>query len=216
MKILASSYISPSGAFLNEERKMRFQDANWLKEAYQLMALDYPKFYKMDNLSKMTVLATEWIKFTGLLNNLTDDALELLFANTNASQHTDMKFLESYQQLGNPSPSLFVYTLPNILTGELAIRNKWFGENTFFVQPEFDAQLFTDRLYHSSQKETTLCLCGWVDSKVNTKNETELEECFLFLVSLNKTDSKNDRLLFPQTLKELLTNYRNHAPVIEN
>lgn len=205
MKITASSYITPTGAFLNGQLKFTFQSENWLKESYQQLELDYPKFHKMDHLSKMTVLATELIQSEGSLSELKDDELELLFANTNASQHTDMKFIESYTQQGNPSPSLFVYTLPNILTGELAIRNKWYGENTFFIAPQFDSNLFAERLYHASQKGGTWCLCGWVDSKVDEKNQVT-EECFLFLVALNGNTA--DRSSFAGALNELLTNYR--------
>lgn len=207
MNIIASSYISPTGLFINGQLKFSLHSENWLKECYQQLTLDYPKFHKMDNLSKMTILATEIIQSEGSLNDLKDDELELLFANTNASQHTDMKFIESYTQQGNPSPSLFVYTLPNILTGELAIRNKWYGENTFFVTPQFDSNLFAERLYHAAQKGGSSCLCGWVDSKVDEKNKVT-EECFLFLVALNDNDSKTDRFAFAATLEELLTSYR--------
>lgn len=207
MKIVVSSYISHRGAFFNEELKFKLEDTNWLKECYQKLELDYPKFYKMDNLSKMTVLGTEIIKSTGILDSIRDDELELLFANANASQHTDMKFIESYQQQGTPSPSLFVYTLPNILTGELAIRNKWYGENTFFITPRFDTKLFAERLHHSAQKGTKICLCGWVDSTINEKNELK-EECFLFLVALNGNNNKEERYLFAITLNELFKKYR--------
>lgn len=211
MKITASSYISPAGVFHNGKLQFTFQEENWQKECYQQLGLDYPKFHKMDNLSKMTVLATEIIQSEGVFNTLQDDELELLFANTNASQHTDMKFIESYTNQGNPSPSLFVYTLPNILTGELAIRNKWYGENTFFVTPQFDSNLFSERLYHAFRKGGKWCLCGWVDSKVDEKNKVT-EECFLFLVALNENDPTVDRTTFATTLEELLKNYRNLNP----
>jgi hypothetical protein len=36
------------------------------------------------------------------------------------------------------SPALFVYTLPNIVMGEIAIRNQFKGENTFFVSAQND------------------------------------------------------------------------------
>lgn len=211
MKITASSYISPAGVFHNGKLQFTFQEENWQKECYLRLVLDYPKFHKMDNLSKMTILATEIIQSEGVFNTLQDDELELLFANTNASQHTDMKFIESYTNQGNPSPSLFVYTLPNILTGELAIRNKWYGENTFFVTPQFDSSLFSERLYHASRKGGKWCLCGWVDSKVDEKNKVT-EECFLFLVALNDNDRTADRTAFATTLEELLKNYRNLNP----
>ncbi len=214
MKITVSSYLSRRGAFLDTELKFGFREENWLKECYQQLEMDYPKFYKMDHLSKMAVLSTEIIKSGGILNGIQDDELELLFANANASQHTDLKFIESYEQQGNPSPSLFVYTLPNILTGELAIRNKWYGENTFFITPEFDETLFAERLYHSARKGSKLCLCGWVDSKLNAQSAVELEECFLFLVALSKEDTRNDSSSFAITLKELYTSYQ--ASTLDN
>ncbi len=207
MKILTSCYLSPKGAFLDQELKIKFQDENWLKECYQYLELDYPKFYKMDNLSKMTIIASELIKSKHVFENLQDDELELIFANSNASQNTDLKFINSYTSQGSPSPSLFVYTLPNILTGELAIRNKWYGENTFFITPKFDANLFTERLYHAAQKGVKLCLCGWVDSKVDETNSLK-EECFLLLVSINKTEDREGRLSFANTLNEVFQEYK--------
>ena len=35
-----------------------------------------------------------------------------------------------------PSPSIFVYTLPNIVSGEIAIRHKYYGESTCYVLPD--------------------------------------------------------------------------------
>ena len=36
------------------------------------------------------------------------------------------------------SPALFVYTLPNIVIGEICIRHHFKGENAFFVFKQFD------------------------------------------------------------------------------
>ena len=43
------------------------------------------------------------------------------------------RFQETIQHADSyyPSPALFVYTLPNIVTGEIAIRNKYYGETSF-------------------------------------------------------------------------------------
>lgn len=207
MKIIATCYLSQNGAFLNSKKVFQFTADNWLKEAYLLMELDYPKFYKMDNLSKMALLTTEIIKSDGSLNKIREDELKLVFANSTASQQTDMKFIESYTQQGSPSPSLFVYTLPNILTGELAIRNKWFGENVFLISSEFNANLFTQQLIQSAKKGTKICLCGWVDSKVEENNELT-EECFLFLVALSADSDSINTANIKNELEELITNYR--------
>lgn len=207
MKILANCYLSKKGAFFNSKNVFLFKEENWLKEGYQLVELDYPKFYKMDNLSKMAILGTELINLDGRLNAIDKDELKLVFANSSASQYTDLKFIESYTQQGNPSPSLFVYTLPNILTGELAIRHKWYGENVFLVSPKFNANLFTQQLVQSAKKGTKLCLCGWVDSKVEENNELT-EECFLFLVALNADTASISKGKIKNELEELVKNYR--------
>ena len=63
-----------------------------------------------------------------------------------------------------PSPALFVYTLPNIVTGEIAIRNKYAGETSAFVLESFDQaqikqlvrQAFLDR-------GTRSAIVAWID-----------------------------------------------------
>ena len=200
MKIIASTYINSKGAFLNSTKVLSTSsdDENWLKQLYSALGQDYPKFHKMDNLSKMAFLGSE------LLNEFIpheiqqENEIQLLFANSTSSQQTDLKFIDSYTNQGNPSPSLFVYTLPNIVTGELSIKNKWYGENIFFIKEDFDASFFIEQISFAFKRGNKLCVCGWVDSKMN-KNE----ECFLFLV----TPETNNNL--ETELTNLLNNYRN-------
>ncbi|HNR85905.1 MAG TPA: 3-oxoacyl-ACP synthase [Taishania sp.] len=201
MKIIASTYLSSKGAYLNGEKIVQFTDENWLKACYQHLALDYPKFYKMDNLSKMAVLGVELLANSGIFSQIDTNDLELLFANSNASQHTDLKFIDSYTVAKNPSPSLFVYTLPNILTGELAIKHKWYGENSFYISPNFDAQLFATKIHQAYKKGVNYCLCGWIDSKLEA-NSTLSEESFLFLVALNEENAS-----LHQEIEQLMTQY---------
>lgn len=201
MKIIASTYLSSNGAYLNGEKIVQFTDENWLKACYQHLALDYPKFYKMDNLSKMAVLGVELLANSGIFSQIDTNELELLFANSNASQHTDLKFIDSYSVAKNPSPSLFVYTLPNILTGELAIKHKWYGENSFYISPNFDAQLFATKIYQAYKKGVNYCLCGWIDSKLQA-NSTLSEESFLFLVALNEENTS-----LHQEIEQLMAQY---------
>ncbi|WP_430405558.1 3-oxoacyl-ACP synthase [Fluviicola sp.] len=145
MKILAHSYVCPKGIHLNGNRVFNTDEAeNPLKSAYQQLGVEYPKFYKMDVLSKMAFIGTELLlPFFPKEVDLEND-LQLIFANNSASQYTDNLFIESYEQLNNPSPSLFVYTLPNIVTGELCIRHKWYGENCFFVEEAFNPAHFSE------------------------------------------------------------------------
>lgn len=179
MKLIASCHITPRGADLNGRRFPvdASEDQDWKKNLYRQLELDYPKFYKMDALAKMAFLGTEMIGRESDLSMWGEDDLALIFANRYASFDTDQRFIESYAEKGNPSPSLFVYTLPNILTGELAIRHKWYGENIFFILEKFDPAFFIDQINFYFRKGSKACLCGWVEAH-NGK-----EECTLFLVS---------------------------------
>ena len=131
------------------------------KELYQFLKLNYPKFFKMDDLSKWAVLGTEI-----LLKNETSKNIALLFSNASASLHTDVKHQQSIQSQDDyyPSPAVFVYTLPNICIGEVSIKHKLQSESVFLVSSKFDTQTlyhYTEYLLQHNKAEKVLC--GWVE-----------------------------------------------------
>ncbi|WP_343748751.1 3-oxoacyl-ACP synthase [Fluviicola sp.] len=201
MKVLAHSYVCPKGVKLNGEPVFDTQaEENPLKSAYQQLGVEYPKFYKMDVLSKMAFIGTELLlPFFPAGTDLEND-LSLIFANTSSSQHTDNLFVDSYEKLNNPSPSLFVYTLPNIVTGELCIRHKWYGENCFFIEEQFNPKNYAAWAQSGFSKGNALCLCGWVEAKTNGE-----QECFLFLLS---PSDKTEHTIEIE-LSTLIKQYRN-------
>lgn len=138
---------------------------SWFKQIYKQRGLAYPKFYKMDILSQAGYLASELIKLAkpGMADAYADDEIALVFANASSSAETDRRFIQSYEQNGAPSPSLFVYTLPNIVLGEIAILNKWYGENMFAVLPKFAPDFYVDygRIMRASGSKALLC--GWLE-----------------------------------------------------
>jgi len=86
----------------------------------------------------------------------------LILTNANASLDSDLKYMESVNDI--PSPALFVYTLPNIMTGEICIRNNFKGEDAFFIFEKFDAafiETYVNNLLNNGILEA--CICGWVD-----------------------------------------------------
>jgi hypothetical protein len=138
-------------------------EATWAKQLYNYLGLDYSKFYKMDRLAQFGFLATEGVKKVNAgISAYNDDEIALLFANSESSADTDDRFEKSYNTDGMPSPSLFVYTLPNIVLGELAIRNKWYGENMFFVFPKFNPTFFKGYTNVLINKGARAVLNGWV------------------------------------------------------
>ena len=138
---------------------------SWFKQLYKQQGLAYPKFYKMDLLSQAGFLALEAMKKynPALSSGYGDDEIGLVFANSSSSADTDSRFLASYREGGTPSPSLFVYTLPNIVLGELAIANKWYGESMFAILPAFEPAFFYTHTQLLMPASCEAVLCGWVE-----------------------------------------------------
>ncbi|MCF2488998.1 hypothetical protein [Dyadobacter sp. CY347] len=159
---LSSDHCSVNGEIVVTREK----DAadSWFKQIYKEQEIVYPKFYKMDALSQAGFLASELIKRAnqGLTDKYKDDEIAMLFANQSSSADTDLRFVHSYELNGAPSPSLFVYTLPNIVLGEIAIRNKWFGENMFAVLPKFAPGFFVDYGQILLTTGAKAVLIGWL------------------------------------------------------
>ena len=135
--------------------------STFLKTAFKTLDYQYPKYYKMDNLSKLAVLASEPILSKQNTNNIA-----LVFMNKSASLDTDLKHQQSIQNKDEyfPSPAVFVYTLPNICMGEVSIKHKLQTENAFFLSESFDAKLmFNYAEYLMKHKNVDKVLCGWID-----------------------------------------------------
>ena len=103
----------------------------FLASVYRDGNYSYPKFHKMDLLCKGGFIAAE-----KLLDEVCDDdSTALVFVNSCASVSVDKEYQQTIAENNFfPSPSLFVYTLPNIVIGEISIRHKLYGEGAFFVQ----------------------------------------------------------------------------------
>lgn len=157
--------------------------APFIKKAYYALAIEYPKFFKMDNLSKLAFIAAEVL----LKNDNTqkrEKNIALIFSNRSASLDTDRKHQASIEDMEAfyPSPAVFVYTLPNICLGEISIRHNLRSENSFFIFDRFNAEHLM--LYSKSllkEKKADKVLCGWVD--FDAENYT----AFLYLVSREGT-----------------------------
>jgi hypothetical protein len=135
---------------------------NFLQGAYQFFGCNYPKFHKMDNLGKLGFLASELVLKPSEMERYAPADRGIVLANANASLDTDLKYYETVHAMA--SPALFVYTLPNIVIGEISIRNQFKGENAFFVFNGFDATFmhrYVTNLFASNLVQ--VCVCGWID-----------------------------------------------------
>ena len=146
--------------YLNEKDNIN------LTSIYKKMEISYPKFYKMDTLSKAGFIASELLKSEMDLSIYKDDEIAMVFLNSSSCLDAD---LEHNKRVSTPelaaSPAVFVYTLPNIVLGEISIRNKWYGENLFNIAESFDAEkwLETVRLLFSKNKAKAV-LGGWLEA----------------------------------------------------
>lgn len=135
----------------------------FLVDVYRHFALNYARFYKMDSLSKLGWLATEiLLKDTFIKDNYRPEDVGMVLMNANASLDSDQKYIASVADIA--SPALFVYTLPNIMMGEISIRNNFKGEAAFFVTQSFDAnftQQYIADLFNNDIFKA--CICGWAE-----------------------------------------------------
>lgn len=149
-----------------------------LTSLYKQMIGDYPKFYKMDGLSRLGFVASEI-----LLNaekEETEEEKAIIFFNHSSSIASDRNYKESIKDKDNyfPSPSIFVYTLPNIVTGEIAIRNHFQGETSFFILPDKDEKMMEEILQASCRDaQSKSFLTGWIDYEDERHFEAELKIC---------------------------------------
>lgn len=135
---------------------------DFLLSVYQHFGFSYPKFYKMDNLSKLGWLAAELLLQDFDKTYYRPEQVGTVLMNANSSLDMDLKYAGSMRDV--PSPSLFVYTLPNIVAGEICIRHHFKGENAFFIQPNFDAGFLKQQVdYLLDTNILQACICGWVE-----------------------------------------------------
>ena len=139
-----------------------------LTDLYRQWAGDYPKFFKMDTLSKLGFLLAEMLvhdeadRFT-----FREDRAVLVFSREGCVAN-DRHYAQS--MLDFPSPALFVYTLPNIVSGEISIRNKWGGESSAFVLESYDKARIWEIVKQAFQdSRTKSAFVAWIDCKTDDK-----------------------------------------------
>ena len=177
-------HIAPQGVWLdgkvfaiNKEGKQ----SSLLTALYKQIIGNYPKYYKMDGLCRLGFVASELLlkaeRDEGSFTEDTNKTRAIVFFNRSSSITSDKKYLASIVEKDNyfPSPSVFVYTLPNIVTGEIAIRNGYHGETSFYILPHKNELLMQDIIETTFMDEqTTSVLTGWLDYEDSEHFEADL------------------------------------------
>jgi hypothetical protein len=183
----------------NFENNLTFAKVS--KAIYKDLNLEYPKYFKMDSLSKLGFLSTEvLLRNYALADNYKPEEIGIIVGNSASTYIVDSKHQASLDDKESyfPSPANFVYTLPNIMTGEICIRHKFKGENAVFISDEFDASFifkYTKSLINDNKLKA--CILGYVNI------DKDNYEAFLML-----TEKKEAQLFDLKTLKEIYTKYK--------
>jgi len=148
------------------------------EDIYQLLQHPYIKFFKMDVLCKWAWLGAEYLLGHGedaVYKNIDKEKIAVAFFTGKGCLDVDIRYRESIAAI--PSPALFVYTLPNIMLGEVCIRHGFKGEQVCMVQPEPD---FNEIFFYVNdllaQTGMEACLCGWADASGEAA-----DVCFLWV-----------------------------------
>jgi hypothetical protein len=183
--IQGTSRIFAGAAWKDDQQLFRHPEAateSFFPALYQALQLNYPKWYKMDRLSQLGVLAVDILLKNGVTG--ADDPAEvaIVLSNSHSSLDTDARFVEQLSDI--PSPATFVYTLPNIMIGEIGIRHGFKGEQGCFVTAAPDVKFmeqYVQALF--AEGRTKLCITGWIDLFRNNY------EAILFLVGKEAKDN---------------------------
>lgn len=178
--------------------------SEFIRVAYKYAGMAYPKFYKMDNPCKLALIAAELLlKDTSLITKYGKENIGIVVQNASSTLSTDLEFQSTIDERSNyfPSPAVFVYTLPNIMLGEICIRHKFFGENALLIEPSFNpAALLRHLEILFAEKRVKVCLAGWVEE--NKSNY----EAFLYLTETESNEA--DIFNLPHLPEELTSFYK--------
>lgn len=174
-------HITPRGAVVDGTPvSIRPTEDPLLVALYRQRTGNYPKFFKMDPLCRVGFIASELL-LEGEPERFEprEDRAVVLFSHS-GSFASDSHYEQTIADPEGfyPSPAIFVYTLANILTGEIAIRNRYYGETACYLLERNERETMAATVREALLDSTTRSvLCGWADSP-----DAECFEAALFLV----------------------------------
>jgi hypothetical protein len=158
----------------NAESSLKLND--FLFEAYKELTVKYPKFHKMDSVSKLGIL-TASILFKQ--ENTTHEPVHtgIIIASSSGCFVTDENYIKAIQEdPETPQPALFTYTLPSIVMGEICIKENIQGENLYLIADSFDRSFLQQMAaIMLQQKGMKKCLVGWIEIADHTNYKSYLE-----------------------------------------
>ncbi len=168
MRLIKTVQIQNSSLLLDGKTVYSDSDgSSFLKGAYSFLEMNYIKFFKMDSPCKLATLASTCLDQSTSEIDFSGDKTAVLLATKSGCIESDMKHVESYRDPDQfyPSPAVFVYTLPNIMVGEICIKHKITGESACYMMEHYDDSMMASLANDLFAREKyRYCVLGWVDS----------------------------------------------------
>lgn len=169
----------------------------FFSELYTLSGANYPKFYKMDAQSQLAFLCAEFLLKGSRVKDISPFDWSVVLSCANSSNDNDIIYWANAHQA--PSPAAFVYTLPNVMLGEICIRHGFKGENSCFIFNTFDTAFQVNYVNRLLEKRAKACVHGWVNFF------KEEYAAFLFL-TVNMSETQGD-FHSPELINKIISNY---------
>lgn len=169
--------ITQNEVIIDDERlDLKSRGKDMLTEVYKTKIGNYPRFYKMDMLSRLAFVASELLIGCDEENDDHSNDRAVVLFNHSSSIIADRQYVKSIEiDDFFPSPAAFVYTLPNITTGEIALRNGYHGETSFYILAERNEKLM-QRVIKSTfiDRDIKSVIGGWIDCPSEDKFECDI------------------------------------------
>lgn len=198
LKVIASFELSKQHLKVDGEVKENLNFINnsseLFKSLYKSLKLSYPKFHKMDLLSKAVMIGDHFITKSIPVKST---PLVLLF-NESSSMQSDLQHIYQYSSYETASPGIFVYTLPNICVGELCIKNKWNSPSSFLLMPRTNFNTYLEAvLIEMKKNQLEFAFTGFVEV---------VEDDIFVVLSVLRLDGDSQKETAYQFYKKALSN----------
>ena len=139
--------------------------AEFIRNEFKSFGESNMKFYKMSDMCKALYVAVERLLAAEGMDEIEPTRRAIVLANSSASLDADIvhqQILDKHLAEG-ASPAAFVYTLANVAAGEMCIRHKIQGENTFFIENEDSGFTHEYARYLISHNHADAVIYGWCE-----------------------------------------------------
>ncbi|MBR3291869.1 MAG: hypothetical protein IKI66_06775 [Bacteroidales bacterium] len=171
-------HITPEGLWIDGQAvPLENRGSALITEIFKKHLADGSRFFKMDLYSRLAYAATSLLAKDALEGYDPED-LALIIFTQNGSVMADRKHLSTFSDPEDffPSPAVFINTLPNVVLGEIAVKNNIKGETTLVLLPHRD-EAAMNRIIEATVSATrpSVMLCGWVDCDAEDSFVADLE-----------------------------------------